>query len=79
MRAVGWGLTIRKPVKKKDFKEVKVTLNGYDLTNSWGTKEFLSKRRVMPQWALDMKRDEYKTDKDNDKKNSSLVIKFTRY
>lgn len=22
----------------------------------------------MPQWALDMKRDEYKTDKDNDKK-----------
>lgn len=60
MRAVGWGLTIRKPVKK-DFKEVKVTLNGYDFANSSRTKEFLSKGRVMPQGALDMKQDECKT------------------
>lgn len=28
----------------------------------------------MPQWALDMKRDEYKTDKDNDKKKISVWL-----
>lgn len=59
------GLTIKK-TNIKDVKEV--TLNGLDFPDSWGIKEFALKRRVMLQWALDMKRDEYKTDKDNDKK-----------
>lgn len=31
----------------KDFREV--TRNGYDFADSWGTKEILLKRRVMPQ------------------------------
>lgn len=30
----------------KDFKET--TRNGYDIVDSWGTEEFLLKRKVMP-------------------------------
>lgn len=65
------GLTIRKPDSVWTFlKKKKVTQNGYNFDDSWKTKEDLSKRRVIPQWALDKKKqDECKSDKVINDKN----------
>lgn len=65
------GLTIRKPDSVWTFLKKKVTRNGYNFDDSWKTKEDLSKRRVISQWALDKK------NKMNANQTKLLMIRIT--
>lgn len=62
------GLTIRKPDSVWTFLKKKKC---YNFDDSWKTKEDLSKRRVIPQWALDKK------NKMNANQTKLLMIRIT--